>query len=380
MKKLMVIVLLLGPQAALAAQVCETVGPNKAYVKVEASVQARIAEFANKKVVATQADALLSKLITAKSPVLIQWMKKRDLDSKSEDEIAREWREYYAKNFVLGKYPGTDGNLDSHVEQLVDGILKDFVEKAFKDRMEALFQRAKKAALATVDSMGISSKTEIKKRIEAVRLYWPRDLKTARNNAMPLDIIDWGIAYDPGANEINMGLRALAYPTDETYLGVFAHELGHSFDSCRWGAFFPGEWPFKKIGECLRRSESVGAKKRDDTSLETFIKAGKIPSDAASGLRQNPTCNRIIYPPPGIQADQLPEAFADWFSAEVLAQIPNLDVTKIRQDLCVSKQLVDGSSYPTNEARLNRIYFAHSKFKIKSGAQENSSAVYCPLQ
>lgn len=371
---------LMTTQTGFAGAFCDTAAPNPTYVKVQADVEKRIAEFSNKKIIAIQADALLSKLISAKSPVLISWMNKRNLATAPEDKIVHEWRDYFARNFILSRYPSDDAKINAEVEKLVDTTLSAWVDKAFKEKMEVLFQKSKKAALATVAAFDISTKDEISKRMQAVKLYWPAGLKTARNNAIPLDIIDWGIAYDPGANEINMGLKALAYPSDETYLAVFAHELGHSFDSCRWGAFFTGEWPFKKVGECLRSNESVAAKKRDDGPLESYVKAGKISAEIATGLKLNPTCNRLVYPPPGVQADQLPEGFADWFSAEVLARVDGLNVLKVRQDLCGPKSLIDGTSYSSNENRLNRIYFANPILKSKRADAGELTAKYCSLK
>ena len=361
-----------------AKSFCDNYTPQSKYVDAQNSIEKKIRSFSNTKIIATQADALLSKLIAAKSPVIVSWMNKRDLKDKPEDEIVKEWRFYFAKNFVLTKYPSGDKKVDSSVEQLVDGILKENLKSAFVKRLEKLFQKAKNDSIETVKAMKVAQKDDVLSRISTIKLYWPKNLKTSRNNAIPLDLIDWGIAYDPEANQINIGVNALSYPNDETYLAVFAHEIGHSFDSCRWGGYFKGPWPFEKVGSCLRSETSVGAKRRDDSSLESLAKIGKISNELVLALKQSPTCNKLAYPPPGIQADQLAESFADWFSAEVMAKSGAIATDKLRLDLCETKELHEGSSYPKNLERLNRIYFSHPKLKTNLPEGEKS-AVYCPL-
>jgi len=245
--------------------------------------------------------------------------------------------------------------------------------------MQSIFDQSQAASINAVKNFPIKadSKSKIISRIESIKIYWMKDFKTSKFKQLPLDFLDWGIAYDPASNEINMGINALAYSNEETYLAVFSHEIGHSFDSCRWGAFFEGEWPFQKIGDCLRSTSSVDAKKRDDSKLQDLVKQGHMAADLATALKINSTCNKMVYPPMGTQADQLPESFADWFSAEVMSIIPNIKPQNIRADLCVKKELIEGSSYPTNELRLNNIYFAQPKLKSLRAELKTKSVKYC---
>lgn len=367
------------------APVCENYQPSKSFKKIEEAINKKIEQFANKKVVASQADRTLSKLIEAKSPVLSTWIKKRNLSDKSDEEIVKAWRVYYARTFVLMTYPQEDKNLNTESEKLVDDILKTAMTKSYRGRMERLFKKTKTEAIKTVQNLAIAErqKDKIIARIKAIKLYWPKDLRSARNNAIPLDLIEWGIAYDPVPNEINMGVQSLAYPNDETYMAVFAHEMGHSMDSCRWGAFFSEPWAFEKVGECLRSDKSVAAKKRDDGPLDQMLKEGKVKENFVQMMKQNPTCNKLVYPPAGVQADQLNESFADWFSTEVMARTKNIKVSKLRQDLCEEKALVAGSSYPSNSDRLNLIYLAHPSFKKKTTLLDNKiveeNEHYCSL-
>ena len=362
-----------------AQDLCENYQPSKSFQKTQDNIDKKIEQFANKSKIASQADAVLTKLIEAKSPVLITWIKKRDLMNKPEGEIAKAWRLYYAKTFILMKYPQEDADTNTEIEKLVDDILKTTLTKSFRNKLERLFKNTKKEVLATIKDMNIPIryKDSMELRLKEVKLYWPKDLKSARNNAIPLDLIEWGIAYDPVPNEINIGVRSLSYPNDETYMAVFAHEMGHTLDACRWGAFFIGPWVFDKVGECLRSSKSVGAKKRDDAPLEKMLKDGKVKQEFVDMMKSNPTCNKLVYPPAGVQADQLNEAFADWFSAEVMAHMKKIKVEKLRMDLCESKTLNEGSSYPSNSDRLNLIYKAHPKFRKKDDAVSDH---YCELK
>lgn len=352
---------------------CDKYQAPKIYTDTKSKIDEKIKVFSNKKSIAQRADDSLSKLIAAKSPVISSWMNKRSLNSKSEDEIVREWRSYFARNFILTKYPHGDASIDKDIESLMVEINKFFAKKDFQNKLESLFEKAKKQSLVTIKSFPIDDeqKKKISLRVEAIRLYWMKDFKTSKFSSLPMDYLDWGIAYDPVANEINIGINSLSYPNDETYLAVFSHEIGHSFDSCRWGAYFDGNWVFEKIGDCLRKTESVGAKKRDDSKMDLLVRANK---ELALSLKANPTCNKLGYPPSGLQSDQLPESFADWFSAETMASIDGLKTSQLRADLCDGKELSEGSSYPPNSLRLSAIYFTHPKLKDKS---KESAYLYC---
>ncbi|MBY0316607.1 MAG: hypothetical protein K2Q26_13875 [Bdellovibrionales bacterium] len=376
MKYLLLLLLLIKQSSALAAEFCQSAQPSSMSKSAKRDIDLEIEKFAGKKPIVERADQTLSGLIKAKSPMISSWILKRNLQDQSEDQIAKEWRAYFAKNFILSKYPQGDAGIDKEVEALVDQILEKNLTPSFRARAEKLFERAQATALNTIDELSIKEKPQAIARIKAIKLYWPRSLKSSRNNSVPLDIIDWSVAYDPKPNEINIGVQALNYPNDETFMAVFAHEMGHAIDSCRWGMFLKKEWPFRKVGDCLRSEKSVGAKKRDDSILAQITPEHNISSELIQELKQNPTCNKVGYPPVGIQADQLPESFADWFSAEVMSRMKNIDAHKLRQDLCEDKTLAAGTSYPTNSERLRKIYLAHPKLKKPT---DGGASPYCEL-
>jgi len=351
------------------------------FQQIKKQIDEKIQKFAGKKIVAERADATLSKLISAKSPFVSMWMKNHTSENQSEDDIVRAWRDYFARSFILSNYPQENSALNKEIETLVDSITADFAKKPFQERMQKYFEKTKAAAIETVKSFPITQKEKIIERIKGIKLYWPLNFKQARNNKIPLDIIEWGIAYDPPANEINMGVNAMAYPNSETYLAVFAHEIGHSFDSCRWSSMISAKtaWPFQKVGECLRSEKSAGAKTRDDRLLTPLIEQKKIDAELAKSLKENPTCNKLGYPPIGVQADQLPETFADWFSAEVMGHLKLENVSNLRADLCEKRDLNAGSSYVSNQLRLSRIYFAQPSLKARLHSQDLEKNSYCGL-
>lgn len=368
--------LLIHLSPSLQAQLCEVQKTPSQYLEVRKLVEDKISSFSNSKVIAKKADETLSKLIAAKSPMINVWMQNRGLYSKSEDEIVKEWRIYFARNFILSKYPHNEKNLDQEIVSLFETISKQIALKTFQEKLQKLFSQAQKQSLTAIQKFPLTDdqKKKISTRIESIKLYWMKDFKNSKMNKLPLEYLEWGIAYDPMANEINIGLEALTYPNDETYLAVFSHEIGHSIDSCRWSHFFEGAWPFEPIGECLRKPESVGAQKRDDSKMDLLVKANK---ELAESMKKNPTCNKVGYPPMNLQADQLPEAFADWFSAEVMALMPDIKVNQLRSDLCENKKLQDGSSYPTNDLRLNAIYLTQPGLRSKLPISKNKASLYC---
>jgi len=367
----------LPPQASAAF--CDQYQIPKNYLEIKSKIDEKIKTFSNVKSVAKDADETLSKMISAKSPVIAKWLAKRSMDSKSEEEIVREWRLYYARHIILTKFPHENEKINKEIEKLINEANAIFASKQNKNKLQDLFEKSKKQSLKTIKSFPISDnqKEQIISRVANINLYWMKDFKDSKFKQLPMDFLDWGVAYDPASNEINIGVNSLSYPNDETYLAVFSHEIGHAFDSCRWGAFFNGEWPFQNVGECLRSSKSVGAKKRDDSKMDLLVKANK---ELGSSLKSNPTCNKLGYPPNGMQADQLPESFADWFSTETMANIEGLNSSVLRTDLCKEKNLNAGSSYPDNRQRLKAIYFAHPKFKRINEDSKMDAYSHCRLE
>ena len=360
------------PMCAIKPQV------NTTLQKLQKYQDQQFRKFSNRKEVASKADAMLSKLLAAKSKVILSWMQRRNLNTASETEIVLQWRKYYAEKIILGQYPNSDKNLNKMVENLINDVYRKFFPDKIRKRLDKQFNLTKSKALERIAAykMNPKIKVELEKRISKIKLYWMEDFKASKYKKQPLEVFSWGIAYDPVANEINMGIEALQYSNAETFFAVFAHEVGHSFDPCRWGAFFKSPSPFEKIVTCLRHQDSVGALKRDDSKMELFVKKGKLSKDLATALKLNPTCNKLQYPAMGVQADQIQESFADWFATEVIAET-GLVTKGLRSDLCREKALSKGSSYPSNKDRLERIYLAHPK--IKKTLNYDGKVKYCKL-
>ncbi len=360
---------------ALENSYCQLPASKHDSSKVKRDIDKEIQTFSNLPEVSKKADDTLSKLITAKSPFIFSWVKSRNLDPEKDTLlIATKWREYFALNFVIHKYPLEEKSINKEIEEVFLKLSKKFFTTKAKKELAKSFAEAKKLSLQTIESYPLEadSKKQIVETLNSIQLYFPEKLQDSKFKSNPLEFFDWGVAYDPIAKEINLGLNAFTYASGSTMTSVFVHELAHSFDSCRWGSFYKGEWPFQKVSTCLRQ----WAKPRDDVRMDEMVKANRLTKELADSLKSNPTCNKTNYPPIGIQADQLPETFADWFSAEATASVVTLGY---RSDLCVEKVLNPGSSYLTNEDRLEKIYFSHPLIRSKLKMKHESSA-YCSFE
>jgi hypothetical protein len=335
---------------------------NSKYAEIQKDVENRIQKFANQKAVGSQADQMLGQLIAKKSPAIMSWMSKRDFKNKSEDQIALEWRNYYAKTFIIGSYGKQNTKTRRLIDKLFDEINQKHFENKFIKKIEKLFEEVKANSKKSLQKFKVTQEQsdQINARIGSLKLYWMDKLPSSKFESMPLEWLSWGVAYDPQTNEINVGLDVFKYKSDSSLFAVLAHELTHSFDSCRWGAYLKGPFPFEAVAGCLRSEKSVGAKTRDDQKLESL----GLPQELVANLKQNKTCNKKDYPPIGIQSDQLPEAFSDWFSAEVISQSGYVD-QDMRSDLCEETEVNSGSSYPKNSDRLQKIYLAHPDIRKK---------------
>ncbi len=363
----------------LAQDPCQgVVAENPIYKQIDATVVSKIVGASQLVTISSEADQVLAKLIGAKSPVLMTWLKKRNLLSATEEVIALEWRRYYLDNFILGQFPTKNSEINKSVEGLFSDINQAVFNAAFKKKLSDLFTKAQKDAqdLVKTWSLDESAEKQILHKMGGIKLFWFEKLQGSRYENKPLEFVKWGLAYDPQFNEINVGVHALKYPSDPSLYSVLLHEIAHSIDSCRWSAFFQGVSPFEGLNECLRSADATGAKPRDDSKMNRAIKKGVLTADTAQALRMNPTCNRTFYPMGASQRDQLPEVFADWFSAETFAR-SSFKKQFPRPDLCAEHELQDGSSYLTNRQRIEKIYLTQptlaQQFKFKKAGK------YCPL-
>jgi len=334
---------------------------NLNYLKAQKQIEKIETQLANNKTIAQKADKILLGLIQQNSPTITNWIKTRNLNPEKDDElIAQKWRQYFLTDFMFRAYPVNEQDIDILIEKHFNRINDIVFTKKNVSKFEKLFAQSQKLSIKKINSYSIAP--EIKKNIineiQKIKLYWMKDFKTSKFAKFPMEYIDWGIAFDPSTSEINMGLHSVKSPNDETVVAVFAHEIAHAFDPCRYQHIFKEENPFTKVISCLRSNESVAAKTRDDTLMENLIKRGKLSKELADELIKHPICNKSNYPPIGFQKDQINEVFADWFSAEVIAS-SSLMTKNLRADLCQENPLMKGSSYIENVDRLNKIYLAN---------------------
>lgn len=334
----------------------------------------QLEKIAINKPMAPLADKTLSKLLTAKSPIIMNWLATRKLSQAPVEKIAQQWRLYYTRHFILNNFPSKNLKINKVTEGLVDGLLPEHISlKKYKN----LFKEAKKLSLKTIEQWGVDKKTKqnIQQRVAKIQLFWPVPFNKAKEKSA-LDVMEWSVHYDPISNQVKMGAQVLKYPNDATVVAVFAHEIGHSIDPCRWGAFMTTKNPFEKLYSCLRSPNAAGAKPRDNKQLEKLKKLGQISNDKYTMMKISPYCNKSFYPPKGFQKEQLNETFADWFSAETIAESKYLQVG-LRSDLCEDKSITAHSSYIAYIDRLKKVYFAQPK--IANALKVKSTANYCKL-
>lgn len=339
-------------------------------------------DLANSKPIAAVADEALGKLIEKKSPVISSWIARRKLDVSDPVNVAKQWRLYYIDNIVLSS--DSLKQRPPQIQKLVDKqMTTTFTNLYSKEKLyllEEAFKRAKSSALMVLKLEIGKDKNynAIKSRIESLKIFTPKKVLASKVANAPRDYLEWGFSYDPKNNEINVGLEGLhfAYPKYKaTLVSLMAHEIAHAFDSCRFSGFYQGKNPFSEIQLCLRNDTSAGAKYRDDSQLAFLAKNNVLKPDVVASLKANPTCNRLLYPLPGKQKDQLDEIFADWFSAEVVAA-SGMDISNLRSELCHVKELQKGSSYISNEKRLLAIYLTQPTIAKKLGGIK-SGHHYC---
>ncbi|EPZ51457.1 hypothetical protein M902_2528 [Bacteriovorax sp. BAL6_X] len=334
-------------------------------------------DLANSKPIAAVADEALGSLIAKKSPVVTSWIKRRKLDVNDPVNVAKQWRLYYIENIVLSS--GTFKERPKVIQDLLDKELsKVFSELYTKNKvalLENTFKLAKKSALSVLKIQLGNSKAlnEIENKVKAINIFIPKKVSGTKVAQAPRDFLEWGFSYDPKSNEINIGLEGLNFAYAKyrsTLVSLMAHEIAHSFDSCRYSGFYKSQNPFESIQKCLRNSTSAGAKYRDDSQLNFLVQNKVLTKEVGENILANPTCNRSLYPLPGKQRDQLDEIFADWFSAEVVAH-SGIAIDNLRSELCLDKELRKGSSYVSNKRRLTSIYLTQPTIAKKLKIIEN---------
>lgn len=349
------------------------------YLELKSKIDKKIDSASNLVTIATEADQILSKLIAAQSPVLLTWLQKRQLLEKKEEEIAQEWRRYYLNNFIFDRFPSKNNGINTSVENLFSEINSMSFDEKTKKKFEDVFKKAKASVKKFVLSLPLLEDDRKKAihRLDTINLYWFEKIAGTRYQSKPLEFIRWGMAYDPQHNEINMGVQARQYPSDANLFSVFAHEMAHSIDPCRWSFYIGTNNPFEKVIQCLRSDNSVAAKKRDDSKMQWALDKKVLNKEMADSLQKHLSCNRSFYPPKGTQKDQILESFADWLSAEAFAIGPYSNQFP-RADLCQTKELMEGSSYPSNLARLEKIYLSQPQLQKLSKSKKPAS--HCIFQ
>ena len=366
---------------AFATSPCQSVSPGSTeYSELTKKAEKKFANAGNLATIASEADSVLAKLIANKSPVLVNWLQERELDSAKEDQIAKAWRLYYFHKFVVDRYP-TDNKA---INRSLEGLLKDMddmaFDQSFKSKLEKILTTVKKDAKRRFLSWPIKQKDKqsITHRIDTVQLRWFKGLASSPYANKPLSYLASSLSYDPSKHQIHVGMKTKSYPTDASLYSVLAHEIAHSFDSCQWGLYIKGDFPFKKVESCMRALEGIHVKVRDDSHMKQAILDDVISKEMSQSLQQNPTCSLPQYPPRGVQKDQWPEAFSDWFAAEMFAFGHERIKELPRPDLCRDFKANPTSSLLSPLDRLLKIYLAQPK--LAALWPQDPAPTYCELE
>lgn len=340
------------------AELCKSVKRGHQFESTKRIIDQKLYQFASSKTIAPLADETLSKLAKAQSPTLIEWGKKRNINPQNEPEkFAKEWRSFFATQFIISKYPTKMEDIDRGIESFFDQLQTDLFDEKNVTYFKKEFQKAKDLSIQKIQSspLDLQSKNKIIQKIQDLKIYFPSKLSGSKFEKNILEFFNWGFAYDPKTNEINLGLDVFKY-NEQNMKVALLHEIAHSFDSCRWSQNEDSTWPFEKIGLCLRKFTLS----RDDSKLNDLKTTGYLTEEEFQFFKKNTTCHNTKYPPTGFQKDQLTETFADWFSAFAMEN-EKIDF-HFRDDLCEERILEPGSSYLSNTDRLYKIYLSNKKF------------------
>ncbi|MFH1263019.1 MAG: hypothetical protein V1495_06200 [Pseudomonadota bacterium] len=225
--------------------------------------------------------------------------------------------------------------------------------------------------------------------------------------------------YDPVSQTFTYCRGLILLNSSEfSMAGVIAHELAHSIDPCRI-AQGPGNYRFKyhqlldpklaaadypipNLIQCLRDERSVHAYRAEATN-EKGTASRNILYDRAKPIR--PTKSRkatysVFCGGDGpTQMDQIPEATADWFAAEVIPRYiekyhPDLSETFLQHGYSnylrglqplfsrISEFKDPTDEHPQLEDRIDRILMAQPKIRTQLGCGEKTDGepLYCPSE
>jgi hypothetical protein len=352
------------------------------YTELDKNIEKKISEAANLVTISQEADRVLTQLMRSNNPALTTWLQQMGFGAGNPLAIARQWRTYYLKNYILNKFPTPNPKINASVEALFADINKMAFPQDKKTEIEQIFKTAKKEMKQTLIAMPIPEDTQkqIIEQIEQTPLYWLGQLKGGPFQNQPLKFLNTGLTYDESKQQLLIGVQILRLPDSDSIMSRLIEGMTSSFDFCHWDKNLSQvKNPFTHLVQCFRESKSANAKTRDDRLLNQWLSKKVITEEKVDYLRNQPLCNDPLYPPAGSQKEQVNQVFADWFTAEVLAQRDPLR-TPIRSDLCLlgKQPAVVGSAELSAHDRLMRIYYTQPTINKK--LNPTTSFNHCPLK
>ncbi len=357
--------------------------PDAQYLELSKFKDKKIRELANMRTFSKVADKILNQLSEKPgNPDLMKWADQSSTALTDKAKVVSLWREHFFISIMTGSFK----NLKKFEKAVLTKNFQEINKKAlpYKKKMDLTlrFIEAKTLSLKFIDSTNFDKKTKtyLKDRIASIRMEWFTQIEGTRYEKSPIEYIKRDINYDPLTHSMILGFQVTRFKDPDTVTSVFAEQIAHAFDPCRWNSFQRNKkFPFQKITQCLRTKNSITAKKRGDEKLST--KKGKkiLNVNQVKILKENPLCNTPFFPLEYDQREQINTAFADWFSAEVMSQKEKLS-DHMREDLCGVTAAAPFLAHPSGTDRLIRIYMANPKIRKKMGIEIDKKIKYCSLK
>lgn len=359
--------------------------PNQDYQKVKAFEKNVFERMSNTRVFYKVSDQILNEVSNNSykhdKESLDKWAAYSQLDPTKQSNIIKEWRSQFFRAFLLKSYSKLNFAQKSIIDEGFSELHKVAFPKVKKQSFEEILNTAKYLLIKYIDSQKIPKKTAmiLKGSIVTIKLNWVETIANSVFMEDPERYLNMDIEYNPKHNVLTIGQRASIHNDGDTILSIFIQQMALAISPCRWSILFPNiDFPFQKPLECLRTKDSIHAKKRDDSKVQSLYKSKKITKEQRDAINKYPLCNTPFYPTKGLQKEQINIAFSDWISAEAISQMKELSI-HFREDLCAIQTDSLTHSYPQNLERLVRVYLANPKLRSLTNIKIAKDIKYCSM-
>lgn len=307
------------------------------------------------------------------------WAERKDIDPTNKKEVFQKWRKEFFGGIILPSF----SKLKKYEKILIEDKFNQLNLKYFPDERKKYYQdvfdRSKKLIKVVLQKGPIdkTTKATLIKLITESKINWFNKIEGSQYELSPSRFLDGLISYNVSDNSISIGVRAATIELEDSLISIFAQELAHAFDPCRWSVQYPKKkFPFESVVQCLRSKESIAARARESKKLDTDWVNGKFLPEQVKVLKSYPSCNTAIFPLGEDQREQINLAFADWFSAEVLSSMKKVS-PQFRKNLCSETLNIPFLARASGTTRMIRIYLANPILRKKTGYTVSGKINYC---